>query len=91
MRTYAAALGEHHIRVNTVHPTGVATPMVLNDFFPQYIVTNKKTAERVVNTIPVDMVEPIDISRAVLYLVSESGRYVTGVQLPVDAGLSYAS
>lgn len=90
MRTYAASLGEHGIRVNTVHPTGVATPMILNDFFPEYIVTNKKTAERVMNTLPVEMVEAIDISRAVLYLVSESGRYVTGIQLPVDAGVSYA-
>jgi SDR family mycofactocin-dependent oxidoreductase len=90
MRTYAASLGEHGIRVNSVHPTGVSTPMVLNDFFPEYILSNTKTAKRAVNALPVQLIEPIDISRAVLYLVAESGRYVTGVQLPVDAGVSYA-
>lgn len=90
MRTYAASLAEYRIRVNTVHPTGVSTPMVINDFFPDYIRSNSKTARRAVNALPVPLVEPIDISRAVLYLVAESGRYVTGVQLPVDAGLSYA-
>jgi NAD(P)-dependent dehydrogenase (short-subunit alcohol dehydrogenase family) len=37
------------------------------------------------------MVDPIDVSRAVLYLVGESGRYITGIQLPVDAGITYAS
>jgi SDR family mycofactocin-dependent oxidoreductase len=89
-RTYAASLGEHGIRVNSVHPTGVSTPMVLNDFFPEYILSNTKTAKRAVNALPVQLIEPIDISRAVLYLVAESGRYVTGVQLPVDAGVSYA-
>jgi NAD(P)-dependent dehydrogenase (short-subunit alcohol dehydrogenase family) len=91
MRTYAASLGEHSIRVNTVHPTGVETPMVMNPFFPDYIAGNVKTAERVGNTLPVSMVQPIDISHAVLYLVSDDGRYVTGAQIPVDAGLSYAS
>jgi SDR family mycofactocin-dependent oxidoreductase len=91
MRAYAAALGEHSIRVNTVHPTGCNTPMVANDFFPEYMAGNTKTAQRYVHTLPVEVIEPIDISRAVLYLVCDDGRYVTGIQLPVDAGVSYAS
>jgi (+)-trans-carveol dehydrogenase len=91
MRTYAATLGEHRIRVNTVHPTGCNTPMVANEFFGEYIASNPKTSAAFVNTLPVQMIEPIDISRAVLYLVSDDGRYVTGVQLPVDAGITYAS
>jgi SDR family mycofactocin-dependent oxidoreductase len=91
MRSYAAGLAEWNIRVNTIHPTGVNTPMVVNEFFGEYIRTNPKTAARVVNTLPVEMVEPSDISEAVLYLVCDSGRYVTGVCLPVDAGLVYAS
>ncbi|GAB2483221.1 mycofactocin-coupled SDR family oxidoreductase [Jatrophihabitans fulvus] len=91
MRAYAASLGEHGIRVNTVHPTGVNTPMVANEFFGAYIESNPRTAAAFVNTLPVQMIEPIDISRAVLYLVSDDGRYVTGVQLPVDAGITYAS
>ncbi len=37
---------------------------------------------------PVDMVEPVDISNAILWLVSDDARYVTGVTLPVDAGFT---
>lgn len=91
MRAYAATLGEHNIRVNTVHPTGVNTPMVVNDFMGDYMDSNRKTAERFVNTLPVHLIEPIDISRAILYLASDDARYVTGIQLPVDAGVSFAS
>ena len=39
------------------------------------------------NALPVDLVEPVDISNAILWLVSDDARYVTGVTLPVDAGL----
>lgn len=92
MRAYAAGLAEWDIRVNSLHPTGVNTPMVVNEFFGQYMEkANPKTGAAVVNTLPVQLVEASDISEAVLYLVSESGRYVTGVCLPVDAGLVYAS
>ena len=38
------------------------------------------------NALPIEWVEPVDISNAILFLVSDDGRYVTGVQLPVDAG-----
>ncbi len=40
------------------------------------------------NALPVDMVEPEDISNAIVWLASEEGRYVTGVSLPVDAGFA---
>ncbi|HEY2191098.1 MAG TPA: mycofactocin-coupled SDR family oxidoreductase [Actinomycetospora sp.] len=91
MRSYAATLAEWNIRVNSIHPTGVNTPMVVNEFFGEYMEkSNPKTAARVVNALPVELVEPIDVSEAVLYLVCESGRYVTGTCLPVDAGLVFA-
>ena len=38
------------------------------------------------NALPVEMVEPVDISNAIVWLASEEARYVTGVSLPVDAG-----
>ncbi len=38
------------------------------------------------NTFPVEIVEPVDISNAVLFLASDEARYVTGLELPVDAG-----
>lgn len=88
MRAYAGELAQHRIRVNSVHPTGVATPMVINDFFPQYIAANPQFAGKLQNPLPVDVIDVEDVSRAVIYLVGESGRYVTGVQLPVDAGIS---
>lgn len=88
MKAYANALGEHNIRVNTVHPTGVATPMILNDFFPAFVEANPRIAESVVNSLPVFAIEEIDVSNAITYLVSDEGRYVTGITLPVDAGLT---
>jgi SDR family mycofactocin-dependent oxidoreductase len=88
MKAYAGALGEHSIRVNSLHPCGVNTPMVVNDFFPQWIQAHPKTATALVNALPVEMVEPIDVSNAVLYLVSDAGRFVTGLEMTVDAGLT---
>jgi NAD(P)-dependent dehydrogenase (short-subunit alcohol dehydrogenase family) len=38
------------------------------------------------NALPVEMIQPVDISNAVVFLCSDEGRYVTGVALPVDAG-----
>ena len=45
-------------------------------------------ANAMANALPVDMVEPVDISNAILWLVSDDARYVTGVTLPVDAGFT---
>ena len=39
------------------------------------------------NALPIPWVEPVDISNAVLWLASDEARYVTGVTLPIDAGL----
>jgi SDR family mycofactocin-dependent oxidoreductase len=88
MKAYAGALGEHQIRVNALHPTGVNTPMVVNDFFPAWINAHPKTAAATVNALPIELVEPIDVSNALLYLVCDTGRYVTGLSLTVDAGLT---
>ena len=87
MRTLAIELAQHSIRVNTVHPTGVNTPMVVNDYMAQFL-TDDFAASNMMNLLPVEMVEAVDISNAILYLVSDAGRYVSGVTLPVDAGFS---
>jgi SDR family mycofactocin-dependent oxidoreductase len=86
MRSYALELARHNIRVNTIHPTGVATPMVQNAAVESFFGDHPELTELVSNPIPVDMVDPADISAAVLYLVSDAARYVTGATLPVDAG-----
>jgi NAD(P)-dependent dehydrogenase (short-subunit alcohol dehydrogenase family) len=88
MRSYANALAPHRIRVNSVHPTGVNTPMVVNDVMQQWPAADPSVADAMTNALPVDMVEPVDISNAILWLVSDDARYVTGVTLPVDAGFT---
>ena len=88
MRSFANSLSPHNIRVNTVHPTGVATPMVMNDVLGDYLQNNPQAATMAANLMPIDLIQPVDISNAILFLVSDDGRYVTGVTLPVDAGFT---
>ncbi|GAA4535097.1 mycofactocin-coupled SDR family oxidoreductase [Pseudonocardia xishanensis] len=88
MRSFANWLSPHGIRVNTVHPTGVATPMVENDVIGRYLAENPQAGQMAANLMPVGLTDPVDISNAILYLVSDDGRYVTGVTLPVDAGFT---
>ncbi|MCW2527499.1 MAG: Short-chain dehydrogenase/reductase [Pseudonocardiales bacterium] len=88
MRSFANWLSPHNIRVNTVHPTGVRTPMVMNDVLGKYLEENPQAATMAANLMPIDLIEPVDISNAILFLVSDEGRYVTGVTLPVDAGFT---
>ena len=87
MRSFMMWLSPHGIRVNSIHPTGVQTPMVEHEVMAQWA-ESVSDGSSMSNVMPVFMVEPIDITRAVLYLVGESGRYVTGVTLPVDAGFT---
>ena len=87
MRAAANWLAPYSVRVNSVHPTGVNTPMIMNDVIGDYVESHPEAQGAVANALPVDIVEPIDITNAILYLVSDSARYVTGVTLPVDAGL----
>ena len=86
-KTMANELARHKIRVNTVHPTGVNTPMGngLGGLNP-LIERDPNLGPIYMNTLPVEMVEPRDISNAVLFLASDEARYITGVALPVDAG-----
>jgi SDR family mycofactocin-dependent oxidoreductase len=94
MRAFAVELGQHNIRVNSVHPSQVNTPMTMNDttfklFRPD--LENPGPADfapfsQMTHTMPVPWVEAGDISNAVLFLACDESRYVTGVSLPVDAG-----
>jgi (+)-trans-carveol dehydrogenase len=94
MRTLAVELGQHNIRVNSVHPTQVNTPMVMNEgtfkmFRPDLENPTKDDfamASQFIHVLPTPWVEPEDISNAVLFLSSDEGRYITGVALPIDAG-----
>jgi SDR family mycofactocin-dependent oxidoreductase len=85
MRAYANYLAPHSIRVNSIHPSGVRTPMVVNESFQQFFEAMFDPNAQY-NAMPVDMLEPSDITNAIAWLVSDAARYVTGVALPVDAG-----
>jgi (+)-trans-carveol dehydrogenase len=86
MRALAQELAPHSIRVNTVHPTGVKTPMVQNEYFQKRL-REDSTLASVMNLLHVPLIDPEDVSNAMLWLASEDARYVTGVALPVDAGM----
>ncbi len=94
MRTLALELATHSIRVNTVHPTSVATDMILNDSVYRLFLpaadspTREQAAEafKAMHPPGVPWVDPVDISNAVLFLASDESRYVTGTELKVDAG-----
>ncbi len=86
MRSAANAYAPHKIRVNSVHPSGVATPMIINDFVVTRMMENPNSALSQTLLPDVPLVEPQDVTEAVLWLVSPRSRYVTGVTVPVDAG-----
>lgn len=90
MRAYANHLAPHSIRVNSIHPTGVNTPMIDNEFTRGWLArVTQETGHPVDmgNALPVQAIEAEDIANAVAWLVSDQARYVTGVTLPVDAGI----
>lgn len=86
MRSAANAYAPHKIRVNSVHPSGVATPMILNDFVVTRMTENPNPAISQMLLPEVPLVEAQDVTEAVLWLAGPRARYVTGVSIPVDAG-----
>jgi NAD(P)-dependent dehydrogenase (short-subunit alcohol dehydrogenase family) len=96
MRTAALELAKDNIRVNSVHPTSVNTDMIQNSATYELFAPDLPEAERTkevlaprfqaLNVLPIPWVEAIDISNAVLWLASDQSRYVTGLELKVDAG-----
>jgi SDR family mycofactocin-dependent oxidoreductase len=87
-RTWANWLAKHHIRVNSVHPTGVSTPMILNEAIQEMLASLPADGPDMTNLLDVPLIEAEDVSAAVAWLVSDEARYVTGVALPVDAGMT---
>jgi (+)-trans-carveol dehydrogenase len=93
MRVLAVELAPHRIRVNSVHPTTVDTPMIDNPaiyelFTGQQGLSRDEASEafKPLNALPIPWVEAVDISNAVLYLASDEARYVTGTTMVIDAG-----
>ncbi len=89
MRVYANLLAPHNIRVNSVHPSGVDTPMINNEFIRRWLahlVEETGSGAPAGNALPVQILQPDDIANAVAWLVSDQARYITGIAMPVDAG-----
>lgn len=96
MKVLAIELAPHRIRVNTVHPTHVDTDMIMNPAIYSLFTGGMPDANREMaavamkgmHALPISWVEPVDISNAIAWLVSDEARYVTGIALPVDGGIT---
>lgn len=94
MKAMALEFGPDRIRVNSIHPTQVDTPMIMNEAIMKLFVPGKEEptlddfaeVSEAMQALPIPWVEAVDISNALLFLASDEGRYITGVPLPVDAG-----
>ncbi|GAA3354181.1 MULTISPECIES: mycofactocin-coupled SDR family oxidoreductase [Saccharopolyspora] len=95
MQSLAGELGEHGIRVNTIHPTNVSTPMIQHPTFygmfsppgAEPTLENAEPAMRAMHVLPTPWVRESDVSDAVAFLAGDEARFVTGAAFPVDAGV----
>lgn len=87
MRYYARTLAEKNIRVNSVHPGAVATPMIQNKQLADFAAGYPEWGEYLQTRLPIGPAEPSDISETMIYLCGHSGRHVTGITLTVDGGI----
>ena len=88
MRHYATSLAEKNIRVNSVHPGGVATPMIINEAMGLLVADQPEFGEAQRPKLSMPLMEPEVVTDLVVYLCGASGRYLTGAALPLDGGLT---
>jgi (+)-trans-carveol dehydrogenase len=96
MKTLANELGPDMIRVNSLLPSSVDTEMIQNEPLYHLFLPDREgdiTPEDVapvfvaMHALPIPWLEPVDISNALVFLASDEARYITGVPLPLDAGM----
>jgi NAD(P)-dependent dehydrogenase (short-subunit alcohol dehydrogenase family) len=88
-KAFATELARHSIRVNSVHPTGVNTPMGTGDMqavIGKAMATDQRLGMMFANMLPVEGTQPDDVSDTVLFLASDESKYVTAHELAPDAG-----
>jgi SDR family mycofactocin-dependent oxidoreductase len=98
MKVLALELGVHRIRVNTIHPTTVYSPMTQNEATVELFLPGRPRAEQTpeayariaqqLNVLPVPWIQPETVSDLVAFLASDHAEYITGTAIPVDAGMS---
>jgi SDR family mycofactocin-dependent oxidoreductase len=95
MKVLAVELAPHRVRVNSVHPTNVDTDMIRNPAIhrlfsgvPDADQAMAAAAMKGMHALPISWVDPVDISNAIVWLASDEARFVTGVALPVDGGMT---
>jgi len=88
MQVWANDLGKYSIRVNTIHPTGVATGMVMNEAMGRLLDAGDVAVDAMQNVLPIPMLLPEDVAGAVAFLVSEEAKFITGIAWPLDAGFA---
>jgi SDR family mycofactocin-dependent oxidoreductase len=88
MQVWANLLGPQSIRVNTIHPTGVATGMVMNETMARLFEEGDEALSAMQNVLPIQILQPEEIAEAVAWLVSDSGKFITGTAWPLDAGFA---
>jgi NAD(P)-dependent dehydrogenase (short-subunit alcohol dehydrogenase family) len=92
MQNFANALAPESIRVNTIHPTGVASGMTQNEAMDALMAHAAAGGQNAIsgmqNALPIEMLQPEDVANAVAFLVSEEAKFITGVAWPLDAGFT---
>ncbi|MPY81310.1 MAG: SDR family oxidoreductase, partial [Actinophytocola sp.] len=86
MQVLALELAPHSIRVNTIHPTGVLTGMIMNEAMMAMVESGDPALSAMQNALPIEALNPEDIANAVAYLVSGQAYFITGTQWALDAG-----
>jgi SDR family mycofactocin-dependent oxidoreductase len=90
-KAFAAELGKYNIRVNSVHPTGVNTPMGSGSMAAELgaaIAGYDRLAPMFTNMLPVDITQPEDVADVVLFLASDESKFITAHEIAPDAGVT---
>ncbi|MFC9555942.1 mycofactocin-coupled SDR family oxidoreductase [Rhodococcus sp. NPDC056960] len=94
-KALANELAPHNIRVNSLHPSNCETMMMTNTgvikmFRPDLenpTLDDAKDGFASIHLLDTPWVQPEDVSNAILFLVSDDARFITGAAIPVDAGM----